>query len=145
MSRDVEVNDPSPAVPQDDEAVQQPKRDRRHHEEVAGGRAAHVVLEERSPGLGWWSWAAPNHVPRYGRFCDLVAQQAKLGLDPRRSPEWITQGHATDQSPDLGVDHGSAGLPRLPSPVKLESSAVPLHNRRWLDDHQGRAPVRPES
>ncbi len=74
MRRHVEVKDLPSTVPENDEAVEQPKRDRVDNEEVAGSGAVHVVLEEGSPRLRRWPGPASNHVPRYGRFRDVVAQ-----------------------------------------------------------------------
>ncbi|MHC4090331.1 MAG: hypothetical protein ACYSVY_08640 [Planctomycetota bacterium] len=51
VGRDVEMNDATPVMPQDDETVQQAKTHRCHDEEIDRGDVGYVILEEHSPGL----------------------------------------------------------------------------------------------
>jgi hypothetical protein len=51
MVGDGDVDDPSPAVREDDEDEQQPVGDRWHDEEIGGHDLADLVGQERSPRL----------------------------------------------------------------------------------------------
>ena len=88
IRRNVEVNHLSPVVMENDEDVQDAKRDCGNSEEVAGGDIGNVIYEERSPSLGW-SLSLPDHVFGHGCFSDIVAQQGQFGYDPRCAPRWV--------------------------------------------------------
>ena len=68
-------------------------------------------------------------------------------LDPRGTPGGVLAGRALDQLADLHRGPRSAApvRARLPAPVEPEALAVPADDRFGLDDHQARAPVRPEA
>ena len=68
----VEVNDLSPVVTEDNEYVQDTKRDCRDGEKVAGSNIGNVIVQERSPRLGRWL-SLPDHVFGHGYFGDFVA------------------------------------------------------------------------
>ncbi len=136
MLRHVEVKDSPPVMSKNDEAEQQPERDSRYNEEIACGRAVHVVLEECSPGLRWWPWTSLDHVLGDCGFRHVIAKESKLGLDPRRSPERILQGHTADQPADLGGNFRSAAVPRLPAPVQPKAPAMPADDRVRLDKNE---------
>ena len=74
MVGDVEVHDASSSVREDYEAIQQSKGYRGHDEEVAGGGAIHVVLEERPPSLRWGTGSAADHVLGDRGFSNHVAK-----------------------------------------------------------------------
>ena len=124
--------------------LQQPEGDGRHDEEVTGRGAIHVVLEERSPGLGWRARRSVGHVLGDRGFGDVVAEQRQLGLDVRCAPEGILQRHATDQIPDLTGDLWPSSYAGLPSPVQSETPPVPAHDGVRLDDDEGGAPAPPQ-
>ena len=84
IGRDVEMKDASAIMCQDEEAVEQLERGRRHDEEVDGDEAACMILEERLPSLRrrlvW-----PRHVLGDGGFGNVMAQQMEFRLDARRA------------------------------------------------------------
>ena len=97
MRRDVDVQDASPVVGQDDKVEQETERGGGDHEEVAGCGVVEVVLEEGSPALRGRSGPFPDHVLGNGGFSYLVTEQAELGLDSRSASEGILPGHSMDQ------------------------------------------------
>ena len=71
--RNVEVNDLSPFVTENNEDVQDAEGYRGNREEVAGGDVDNMIVQECSPGLGW-RFAGADHVFGHGRFGDVVIQ-----------------------------------------------------------------------
>jgi hypothetical protein len=69
----VEVNDPPPIVPENDENVEYLKLSRRHSKEIAGGHVRNVIVEKRSPSLGR-RLSGANHVLGHGPFSYIVTQ-----------------------------------------------------------------------
>ena len=69
----VKANDLSPVVTENDEYVQDTKRDFRDGEKVAGSNIGNVIVQERSPRLGRWL-SLPDHVLGHRRFGKLMAQ-----------------------------------------------------------------------
>ena len=72
-------------MPHDQQAVEQPKRDRRHDEHIHRGDAIGMIAEERLPALGR---RAPSlgHVLRDGRLPDLNAELEELTVNPGSAP-----------------------------------------------------------
>ena len=83
----VEVEDPTPVVVDDDEAVQDVPRRRRDREEVHACDGGFVVAEESDPslydiGVGM-ALAEPPHVAGDGDLGNHEAELLKLAADPR--------------------------------------------------------------
>ena len=73
ICRNVEMDDLSPFVTENNEDVQDTKRDCRDGEEVAGGDVGNVIVKECPSGLGR-RFAGADHVFGHGRFGDIVIQ-----------------------------------------------------------------------
>src|SRR5712671_6847198 len=85
-----------PAVPHDQQTIEQAKRDRRHDEHIHRRDAVSVVAEERPPALGW-RVSSPDHVLGHARLSDIEAELEQLSMDPRRSPQRIGNAHLADK------------------------------------------------
>ena len=76
MGRYVEVENPAPAEIDEEEAVQQMKRQSRHGEKVHRGDAFTMVTQKRQPFLAGAvrAWFAPRQVARHCAFGNVEAQ-----------------------------------------------------------------------
>ena len=72
ICRDVEVNNSSPVMPENDEYVQHTKRRGRQGKEVASRDIPNVIVQKRTPSLRR-RLARANHVLGYRPFGDIVA------------------------------------------------------------------------
>ncbi len=127
----VEVDDSSLLVMQNDESEEHAKSGGWDDEEVARDRFMHVISKKRVPSLRRAVlWLDSVFVDC--RFGDLLAKKLELGLNSRRSPRRILAGHAVNERDDFAVDLRSAWFLRLPSPVVLETLAVPPDDGRRL-------------
>ena len=79
------TNEPPPAVPQDDQAIEQLEADRGHDKQVHGGNPVRMVAQEGRPTLTRPSGAL-DHILGDGRFGGLNAKLEQLAVDPRRPP-----------------------------------------------------------
>ena len=137
MARHVEMEDPTPIVSKDHEHEQDSARQRRHREEIDRDGRLEVVHEEGAPALRRWL-LPPRHQPRNRSLRDREPQFQQLSMDPRRAPEWVREGHLSDQAPDLGAGlRATAARSRSACPVPRETTAMPRHHRGRSDDHQG--------
>ena len=82
---DIEVNDPSAVVTDDDQAVEQPERRGRNDEHVDSNGVAHVVAQEAAPGRGG-DLGSPRHVSADGRLADHDAELEQFAVD-RGAPQ----------------------------------------------------------
>ncbi len=73
MCGDAEMLDVPPLMTQHDEDEQNGERGCRDHKEIDRNETAHVVVEERPPGLRR-RFRMPYHVSRYSRLADIDAQ-----------------------------------------------------------------------
>jgi hypothetical protein len=93
----------------DEEAVEQLERHRRHGEEVEGHDDFPVVLEKCQPPLTWI--APPPHSPQIASdrpFGDVEGELQQFAMDLGRSPIGILLGQAPDQPTNLSGDLRSA-------------------------------------
>ena len=90
---DVDVDDASPVVRQDDEDEQDLEQHRGHGEEVHGDEAPDVVGEERAPGLRWGRSTADQVLGDRG-LGDLEAELLELAVNPGRAPQGVGASHA---------------------------------------------------
>ncbi len=102
MRRDVEMQDPPSPVLDDEEAVEQLERGRRHGEEVEGGDRLAVVREEGQPTLtGITATLDPFQVPSHGSFRDHEPQLLEFAVDLRRAPVGVLFGEAANEPADF--------------------------------------------
>src|ERR1700678_2284301 len=87
-----------PAMPHNQQAIEQPKRDCRHHEQVHRGNPISMITKERPPSLRGRN-PPPHHIfdiwPRWS--ADIDAKLEKLAMDPRCSPQRIGAAHLADK------------------------------------------------
>jgi len=110
--RDIEVNDPSPVVAENDHGVEQLKCRGRNNEHVDGHRVSHVVAKKAAPGRGG-DLGSPRHVSSDGGLADRDTELEQFAVDPGRTPEGIGDAHPADQITGLGVQLGRPGRPDL--------------------------------
>ena len=136
ICRNVEMNNVSPVMPQNDENIQHAKRRGRQCKEVAGRDIPNVIVEKRTPSLGRWL-ARANHVLGYRPFGHMVAQQKQFGQDSGCAPGWVFAGHAPNQVTNLVFDARASGFtsPCFSPPVIFESLTMPSdYGFRLYDD-----------
>src|SRR6516165_10514875 len=128
-----------PAVADDQQTIEQSKRDCRHDEEVHRDNAIRMVAKERLPSLRGKA-SPPRHILGDAGLADLDAELEKLSMDSRRSPQRVGDAHLADQPANFQQDSWSAAAaPRFPAPIRSETGAMPtddgigLHDRQRLD------------
>src|ERR1700737_845370 len=106
-----------PAMPPDQQAIEQAERDCRPHEQVHRGDAVDMIAEECLPPLGWRA-SSPGHILGHAGLSDIDAKLEKLAMDPRCSPQRIGDAHLADKLAYF-YRHGrsSAAVLRFPSPI----------------------------
>src|ERR1700738_4767752 len=107
MRCDAKPQNISPAVPHDQQSIEQAKRDCRHDEHIHRSDPVSVIAEECPPTLGR-RVSSPDHVLGHARLSDIDAELEQLSMDPRRSPQRI--GNALSRI-SLRISHGTVGLP----------------------------------
>src|ERR1700687_4797439 len=145
MRCDAEPYDLSPAVPHDQQSIEQAKRDCRHDEQIHRGDAVGMIAKERPPALRW-RVSSLGHVLGHAGLSDIDAELEEFSMDPRRSPQRIGNAHLADKLAYLRRDSWSATTaPRLPPPVRSEPRAVPFNHGLRLHDRQGAQHLRSQT
>jgi hypothetical protein len=149
MRGDIEVQDATPVMANDEKAVEQVEGDSGDSKEVRGGNGCAVIVKKRKLTLhrfrvsGCTAHAAGDRTLRY-----IEAEHAEFAVDARRTPGGIFNDHWKDQVTDF---FGNS-LPAAPwvsglaqhGPVPSESSAVPADNCLGHDEEERLFPWRPE-
>lgn len=142
---DVDLDEFSTLVSQDQEPEEQAEGEGGDDEEVDGDNVTDMRLKEGAPRRGWPRRGAP-HVFGNGEPGDFEAEETKFVPDPAATRGGILNGHAADQRADLDVDRratrGSGSGP--PTPIELESLTVPGEDGRGLDNDEAGPPARPQ-
>src|SRR6266446_1511905 len=96
MRCDAKPQNMSPAVPHDQQSIEQAKRDCRHDEHIHRSDPVSVIAQERLPTLrrGFSSF---EHIFGHARLSDIDAELEQLSMDPRRSPQRIGNAHLADK------------------------------------------------
>jgi len=106
---DIEMEDGSSLVTEDDQGVEQLKRSCHDNEQIDGGGFMHVVVQERAPGrrrgLG-----PPRQVSTNRGLADLDAELEQLAVDAGSAPKRICAAHLADQFTDLAVHPGPSQM-----------------------------------
>ena len=142
--RNVEVDDKSSGVAQDDEDIELPVRNLGNHKEIHRGQRTGVVGQEGTPRLrGWLAMMWPPHVLGDARLGDRMPQETQLRLNAWRAPEWILAGHTLDERLDvLGQRRSSDSLrARLPAPPQAEALLMPANDGLRLHHDERRSPA----
>src|SRR6202165_339611 len=95
MRRDAKPKNLPPAMPHDQQAVEQTKRDCRDDEQIHRRDAVGMIIEKCFPTLGRRA-STPGHILGHARLPDIDAELEKLAVDPRRSPQRIGNAHLAD-------------------------------------------------
>src|ERR1019366_8588960 len=126
----------SPAVPHDQQAIEQTKRDCRHDKQIHRRDAVGMIMKERLPALRWRA-SSPGHILGHARLSDIDAELEQLAMDPRRAPQQIGNAHLADQPADLRRHSRPAtAASRLPAPIRSKTRAMPADNGVRLNDRQ---------
>ena len=137
MTSNVEVQNPAPAMLDDEEAVQELEGQRGHGKEVEGDDHLAMVCEEGEPVFGWIA-ASPHASKMSGdsAFGDLEAELQKFPVNLRCSPIRIFSRHAANESPNL-LAHlwAAAARPRSPAPVQAKTCPMPADHRLRFHNH----------
>jgi hypothetical protein len=145
MLGDVEVQDASTAVADDEEAIEHAKVDRWHGEEVHGRNRFPVVSKEGEPTFSWLGISRrPFHPTRDRSLAEIKTEHKKLAVDARRSPGWILNNHPEDQLSNFLRRR----LPPHPRPdsrdqflVQAKTSSVPANYGFRRDDDKSLFPA----
>jgi hypothetical protein len=148
MFRAVEVQNSSPTVFNDEEAIKSSELQYGNREEVEGGDDLAMVVEQREPPLSLivvMSSLQTLQVARNRWFGHLEPELEQFAMDARRSPARIVGFHTADQFADLESHLGPPRLARPPPPEQTEASAMPGHHRFRSDQDERLSPIRIQS
>src|SRR5260370_5977851 len=136
MRCDAKPKNLPPAMPHDQQAVEQTKRDCRDDEQIHRRDAGGMIIEKRFPTLGRRA-STPGHILGHARLPDIDAELEKLAVDPRRSRQRIGNAHLADQSAYFHRNNRpTTTASRLPAPVGSEPGTMPADKGVRLDDRQ---------
>src|SRR5258707_12285904 len=107
MRCDAKPQNMSPAVPHDQQSIEQAKRDCRHDEHIHRSDPISVIADECPPALGW-QISSPDHVLGHAGLSDIDAELEEFAMNPRRSPQRIGNAHLADKLAYLRRYGGSA-------------------------------------
>ena len=131
---DVDPDEVSAVLPNDEEGVAQVESDRRNNEQVHGGNVWRVVMQEGPPSLAGRRLSF-DHVLGDARLRDFKPELEQFAVNAWRAPKRIFDAHPRDQRTQLRVDLRSPSLwARLPTPVAAKAGPVPTHERLGPDD-----------
>jgi hypothetical protein len=145
ISRNVEMQDSTAFVLDDEETVQHSETRCRNGEEVEGDDGLTMVVKKCKPFLGC---VAPplrsRKIACDGPLGQHKAELLQFSVDPRCAPTCILLGQAANQCAKFRSDpRPTATRPGFAAPVEAEAGPMPTHDRFGFDDYQGIAPVRP--
>src|SRR5215813_6975845 len=146
MSRDVEVDNASSIMRENDKHEKNFKPCSMDGEEVDRSQLRYVIVEERSPRLRWRLRTA-DHVFGDRGLGDLNSKFEQFAVDPRRTPKRILTAHCSNQIASFLWNLGTSGSPvtYFPGPIPPESLTMPVDDGFRLDDEQAGTPSRPDS
>ena len=92
LCSDAEPQDLSPAVAHDEQPIEQPKPDGRHHEQMHRGNAIGMIAQELLPALGRRSSPA-RHILGDAGLTNVDAELEQFAMNARRTPLWVGNAH----------------------------------------------------
>ena len=123
-------------VLQDQEAVQQPKRDRRDREQIHRCDAVSVIVKEGLPALRRRP-PSPRHVLSDRSLPDIDAKLEQFAVYPGCAPKRICDTHLADEAANVRrCGWPATARSGLPTPIGSEAGAVPAQQRLWPYDLQ---------
>ena len=88
-------------MPHDQQAIQQPKGNRRHDEQIHRRDAVSMIAEECLPALGRRT-SPPSHILGDAGLADLDAELEQLAMDTRRAPKRVLATDPSNETSDVG-------------------------------------------
>jgi len=102
MLRDVNVQDASTIVADDEEAVEHAERNRWHSKEIHGRNGFPMVSKKGQPALGPVGISRRSfHPTSDGSLGEVKAEHEEFPMDPWCSPGWVLGNHLENQFPNL--------------------------------------------
>src|SRR6266481_120921 len=136
MRCDAEPYDLSSAVPHDQQSIEQTKRDCRHDEQIYRSDPIRMIAKESLPTLRRW-FSPLDHILGHTRLPDFDAELEQLSMDPRRSPQRISNAHLVDKLPYVrGYSWSANTTSRFPAQIRSETRAKPTDDCIRLDTRQ---------
>src|ERR1700751_3493301 len=121
---------------QDQNSIQQPKRDRRDYEQIHRRNAVGMVAQKGLPALRGWL-PSPGHVFCHGGLPNIDAKLEQFAVDPWRSPKRVSDAHVTNELANVRRCLWPAtARSQFPAPISSEPSAVPADHRLRLENFQ---------
>jgi hypothetical protein len=141
------VQNPVPPVFDNEQTVQEPKRQCRDGKEVDSNDGLTMVREEGKPALAGIAAASKSSQVSGDRtFGHDKAELQQFAVNLRCSPGTIFSSQAANQASDLRRHFGPpATTLRSPAPVKAKAGAMPADNGLGLHDQQSVLPSRPDA
>ena len=102
---DIEMDDFSSLMAEDDQGVEKLKPCRHDNEHVDGGGVMHVIVQERAPGRGG-GLGPPRQVSADRGLADLDAELEQLAMDAGCTPKRVCQAHLAHHFTDLAAHPG---------------------------------------
>ncbi len=134
MPSDIEMQDASTVMADDEEAIEQVKGERRYGEEIHGDDGFAVIVEKGQPTVDrFWVSGCSSHPAGDGCFRYLESEHEEFAVDARCTPSWILRHHLEDQVMDLlgdspiTADSFSCFAERRP--IQFEPGSMPAHDR----------------
>ena len=119
-------------VLQDQESIQQPKRDRRDQEQIHRCDAVGMIAKERLPAL---RWRPPRHVLCNRGLSHIDAELEQLIVYPRSAPKRVCDAHLADEAANIPWCRWPAtARSGPPTPIGAETSAMPAQQRLRPND-----------
>jgi len=145
MPDDIEMQNLTATVGNNEEAVEHAKGERRNCEEIHGRNRFPVVGQEcRPPLCGFGISRNLPHPVQHCSFRDFEAEHLQLAMNPRRAPGGVLSNHSEDQFPRFltcGSSSHAHPAPRNPLPVQLESRSMPTDNGFRLNNENRPLPA----
>src|SRR5262249_10572026 len=135
MSRDVEVDNASSIMRENNKHEKNFKPCSMDGEEVDRSQLRYVIVKERSPRLRWWPGMS-DHVFGNRSLRDLNSEFEQFAVDPRRTPKRVLTADCSNQIASFLWNLGTSGshMTCFPSPIQPESLTMPVDDGFRLDD-----------
>ena len=128
MCRHIDMEKATTIVPENNKHIQDPKRRRRHRENVNGRDISKMIVQEYTPALRR-RFGSTNHVVGHRRLGNLKAELEQRAMDAWRTSTNMHCLHVSNELSTLPVDTRSADMTALPRPIPPETVPMPSDNR----------------